>query len=152
MWLDDVLPQATIRSVWGNSVRDRIVQTFDTMAEANSHLSVLPDGATCYVAATQDTYVRRAGVWRALSAKLVSGVTAADISASVGTTVNLVTLSVPAGYRQALFVWRIYATPVQADWDYAFIANLYVDGGATNVAIGRFGMMKGANGLAAPHT
>lgn len=49
MWIDDVIPGAVIRSAaWGNTVRDRIVQTYATRAERDAH--PLPDGSLCTTA------------------------------------------------------------------------------------------------------
>jgi hypothetical protein len=99
-WLDDVVTRTTIRSVWGNTVRDRGHHIFDTPSEANAHVANLPDGATCYVTSTGLEYVRRAGVWRLRLPTLIKGVVTGwrlNYSAPMQTGV----LTVPAGYATA---------------------------------------------------
>lgn len=63
MWLDDVIPHQTIRSVWGNSIRNRVVQTFDTIAERDAHTAGLPDGAVATVTAEKVDFVLVGGAW-----------------------------------------------------------------------------------------
>lgn len=63
-WIDDVLPQTTIRSVWGNGVRDRTVHQFASKAERDAVASSkLVDGMACYTAAEQILWLRRGGAW-----------------------------------------------------------------------------------------
>lgn len=66
MWLDDVASLQTIQSVWGNSVRNRIVQTFDTKTERDSHNAALPNGSVAVTLDTGIVYVKQAGAWSVL--------------------------------------------------------------------------------------
>jgi hypothetical protein len=61
-WIDDVVTRTTIRSVWGNSIRDSVVLHFATKAERNTTAHPV-DGMCCYCADTQSVYLYRAGAW-----------------------------------------------------------------------------------------
>jgi len=50
-WIDDVVTHTTIRSVWGNSVRDRVVHQFATTAERDGPTVHPVDGMCCHTAA-----------------------------------------------------------------------------------------------------
>jgi hypothetical protein len=99
MWIADVAPYATIQSLWGNNVRDRVVQTFTDPSEANAHVASLPEGATCVIASSGLEYVKRSGVWKLRNTALAIG------SIQDGGFTNLgmwsATLNAPSGYVYA---------------------------------------------------
>ena len=98
-WLTDVAPYTVIQSAWGNSVRDRIVQTFTDMNEANAHLAALPDGALVNIGTT--LYIKRGGAWKLLLPTVIAGTVFG--ATSPGQTNALVAqITVPAGYSLAL--------------------------------------------------
>lgn len=63
-WLNDVAPNDTIQSLWGNTIRSRVVWTFDTIAERDSHGPTMPVGTLAVVLATDTLYERRGAGWR----------------------------------------------------------------------------------------
>lgn len=101
MWIDDVVTLTTIASTWGNNIRNRIVQTFDTISEANTRLAALPDGARCYVAATALEYVKRSGAWRLAVPIVVKGNVAGNPAIGNAAAFQSAALTVPAGYAVA---------------------------------------------------
>lgn len=58
-WLADVVPYATIQSLWGNQIRDRVVMTFANVAERDANAAKMPEGQLAYCVAEQSLYVRR---------------------------------------------------------------------------------------------
>jgi len=63
-WIADVVPQTTIRSVWGNGIRDRTIHQFASKAERDAvAANVLVDGMQCWTAAEQTLWARRGGQW-----------------------------------------------------------------------------------------
>lgn len=64
-WLDDVVPQTTIRSVWGNSIRDRVVMTYANKGERDAQPSP-KEGMVCHVADIDIVYLRHANTWQVL--------------------------------------------------------------------------------------
>lgn len=105
MWIDDVVSLATIQSVWGNNVRNRLVQTFANMAEANTRLAALPTGAVCHLDDTGLMYHKYGGIWRAVFPTMVAGAigTGQGFFITGGDTQNIFTINLPAGYRMGRF-------------------------------------------------
>lgn len=106
-WIADVITHTTILSTWGNSIRDRVVQTFDSLAEANTHLSV-PDGALMRVPTVdRHLYQKQSGAWVPATPAPLFGALANLFPApgiTPGTTAQLAAMTVPAGY-QCVAVW-----------------------------------------------
>jgi len=65
-WIDDVVSHTTIRSVWGNQVRDRVVHVFASKAERDAQAHP-QDGMLCHTSDTHITYVRVSGQWWVLA-------------------------------------------------------------------------------------
>jgi hypothetical protein len=62
VWIADVVPFATIQSLWGNQIRDRVVHDFASKAERDAH--PLPNGSVCITLDSNIVYVKNnAGVW-----------------------------------------------------------------------------------------
>ena len=61
-WIDDVVSHTTIRSVWGNNIRNHVVHTVASKAERDA--TVVPqEGMRVYCADTRFTYVRVGSAW-----------------------------------------------------------------------------------------
>jgi len=91
-WLDDVLPQTTIRSVWGNTVRNQLVQSFANVPERDSHAASLPDGALAYCIAEDRLFMRRAaspGGWRTMSMPYTSYTPGVRVGANMVPPANI---------------------------------------------------------------
>ena len=65
-WIDDVVTHTTIRSVWGNTMRDHVVHVFASKAERDAQ-AVPRDGMLCHTSDTHITYVRVGGAWYVLA-------------------------------------------------------------------------------------
>ena len=106
MWIADVVTLQTVSSVDHNNRRDRLVQTFDSMAEANAHVATLPDGALCAIAPSEAIYVRRGGAWHLLVPTLVKG-SVHGAGFDVAATLGSATLTVPAGYAMCALTYTV---------------------------------------------
>lgn len=102
-WLADVVPYTPIQSVWGNGVRNRIVQTFTDAAERNTHTAALPDGALAFTADTGTLWLKRAGAWVPTQPVRVPG-TVKTVVAPGGPN-EAATLTTPAGYASGVLWW-----------------------------------------------
>ena len=103
-WIADVAPYTTILSQWGNNIRNRIVQTFDSQSEMNAHAASLPDGSLATLPGDYALYCKR-GTFKPTTARgvygtPVAGVASADIQ---GQEVKVNSFVIPAGYRSAIF-------------------------------------------------
>ena len=58
-WIDDVVTHTTIRSVWGNTIRDHVVQVFTNRSERDTNAAKMIEGDLCYVVTEKALYVRR---------------------------------------------------------------------------------------------
>lgn len=97
-WLTDVAPYSVIQSSWGNSVRDRIVQTFADWNEANAHIGQLPENSIAAIGAYY--YRKLSGAWRPLlPAHAYGQVFSANLISNPSTIASLMT---PVGYSVAL--------------------------------------------------
>jgi hypothetical protein len=101
-WISDVVPYSTILSTWGNNIRNRIVQTFDSVAEMNSHAASLPDGSLATVPGDHTLYAKR-GTFKPQTPLLVTGTVYSGVSGADtgGVGYKASDLVVPAGYRVA---------------------------------------------------
>src|SRR5262245_3369214 len=93
-WITDVAPQTTIRSVWGNSVRDCIVHQFADLTEANAH--ALPNGTHAAIAGVP--YLRKAGVWTLLRPTVVWSNNVGNGTTTGNIAKDAATFAIPAGY------------------------------------------------------
>lgn len=59
-WIDDVVTHTTIRSVWGNTIRDHTVGIFANVAERNANGPKVIEGALTWSIAEAELAVRRA--------------------------------------------------------------------------------------------
>lgn len=121
MWIDDVVSHQTIRSTWGNSIRDRIVQTFDTLAERDTHLATLPNGAVVFVAETGLLYDKVQNAWRPLQAAFAQGTAQGGPHGGglvqIGETIILNSMNLPGGFRFAHIEWVFRVTQAfNANW------------------------------------
>jgi hypothetical protein len=66
-WIDDVITRTTIRSVWGNAIRDRVVHQFASKAERDASNVHPVEGMCCQLADSGFMYVRRQGAWWVLA-------------------------------------------------------------------------------------
>lgn len=66
-WIDDVVTHTTIRSVWGNTIRDRVVHQFASKAERDAATVVPVEGMMCQLADSGFVYVRRQNAWWVLA-------------------------------------------------------------------------------------
>jgi hypothetical protein len=61
-WIADAVPYATIRSSWGNTVRDHVYQSFASVAERDAQ-AVPKEGMKCWCTAEQIEFVYTQGQW-----------------------------------------------------------------------------------------
>lgn len=59
----NVVDGALIASAWGNEIRDRTLQVFQTVVERNAGWANPPDGAHCVTLDTYTMWQRRGGTW-----------------------------------------------------------------------------------------
>lgn len=122
MYIPDVhVKDQLSSSQWGNLIRDRTIQTFDSLAEANIHLPTLPEGAIAHFTDIGNMYHKVNGQWRPLNPLIVTGTNHADQQVgppelSGGVPFMMVTLAVPPGYRSMFFHWQVTIQPYQLDW------------------------------------
>lgn len=104
VWIDDVVAHTTIRSVWGNQVRDRVVQTFGTLAEAQTHLAALPQGSVIHTDDSGLLYHKFAGAWKPVFPAVVEGtpVNTNGYYLTAGVTATIFNAAIPAGYRYVM--------------------------------------------------
>jgi hypothetical protein len=91
--IDDVVAGQPIESAWGNEIRDKIVHTVATVATLPSGVD---DGGLAYVEATDETYLRRSGVWIPTKRPLMQSEIGTTWTApSLGTWVQCVAVTFP---------------------------------------------------------
>lgn len=144
MWIDDVVTHTTIRSVWGNQVRDRLVQTFADMGEANTRLAALPTGSVCHLDSTGLLYHKFANSWRPMLPATVDGAVAGGGLYLTGQqSGNILTYTIPAGYGRGLWslmvMMNAIGQPVAAD------VSVYNGGGATLIGKGQYRVFNAAD-------
>jgi len=146
MWIDDVVSHATIRSTWGNSIRDRVVKDFANAADRDSHTAQVVDGTLATTADDQRLWRKHAGVWLPALPYMAQGTNGADTNLANGQVFNnAVTMQLPAGYRWGLFTWMVLlSTPAALDWRAE--ARLYTAGGGNLIgAAQQWGHANGAS-------
>lgn len=134
-WLPDVAPYGTIQSLWGNSIRDRVVQTFADRAEADSHLASLPNGAVVHLDSDGTLLTKTAGVWRPVFPGIVRGTNAPQTSIAAGAGLDAITAVIPAGYRYAVVLCTLVVDiggGVNSPW--AYDARILTSAGGVGIA------------------
>lgn len=63
-WLPNVQPQQPIASTWGNTIRDRTMTVFDTIAQRDAQLPAPTAGMSCYVISEGIAYLHSGSAWR----------------------------------------------------------------------------------------
>src|SRR5436189_6225534 len=117
--LDDVITQTTIRSVWGNTLRDQAVTQYATVAERDAKTSVTPDGSLCTVTATGIVYVKWSGTWRNIlpTPPLLPLLLVGNVNAGGGVMgggmpqATYGTCATPVGYTSAWAEYHVYVAP-----------------------------------------
>lgn len=125
-WIDDVVTLTTIASTWGNRVRDRIVQTFDSAGERDTRTAALPTGSVCNVADSGLLYVKQGGAWRPVFPAVVHGFPG-HLNLTPGAAGQLCAVATPAGFRSAVFLFQGLCSTASA-LDYYFETRVYCDG------------------------
>lgn len=138
-WIADVVTRTTIRSVWGNQIRDRTVQAFANAGERDAHATV-PDGALNVPLDSGIVERKWQGVWRQV-APLAFRATGLAVVVQPGQTQRSFGTLAGPGYRSALFAYyaRIgLVSPPSAGVLPILTVNVYVGGSLwfqTNAAI-----------------
>jgi hypothetical protein len=135
VWLDDVVSHTTIHSVWGNGVRNQLVQIFDTTAERDSRTAVLPNGSECWVLANSAHYVKLGGAWQRTNplrlAVAGTGGVMDDMFAVVAT------IHTPDGFSRAQLSYSVFMDGTEfTDTQTATVA-MWTGAGATQVGNSR---------------
>lgn len=134
MWIADVVPEEGISSSqYGNPIRDRVVQTFTDLTEANAHVASLPVGATCHIEGSGYCYRKDgSGQWRPLFTYASEANVAALQGIGFDGLYTCVSTTIPAGFRAVHLVWdeTIYAGEV----DYHIEMQIVVAGLVTHIS------------------
>lgn len=134
MWISDVVALQTIQSLWGNRIRDRVVQTFDSTGEAETNKAALPEGAMCSIPSIRQVFVKLANIWTPIAPLTYTGAIlyGGNIDQPlVQTTARLV---IPAGFRSAMINYRVFAVTADQVSVSTAEAKLYTANGGTQVA------------------
>lgn len=138
-YIADVAPSTTIRSVWGNQIRDATVAAYSSTAERDLKTSVTPDGALCTVAATGLAYVKSSGAWRPLEPALLTGhlqTTYSNVPWAAGQyTLTGATCATPAGYRSARIDYRVWLAPIDGVTPVQVQLKLFTNNGGTQIQV-----------------
>lgn len=63
---NQVVPDTPIASQWGNSIADRTVQSYDSVADRDNRWVAPQPGSVCYTVVEDEFWIRVAGVWKLL--------------------------------------------------------------------------------------
>jgi hypothetical protein len=142
----DVAPNEKIASTWGNEIRDRTAQVFASNAERDSQWPAVPDGAVCVTVDTGILWLRRAGVWVAISpGALPTAYSVATTAITLAGTIQFISplISLPPQHGSALILLQVQlnitAPPA------AVSCAVQLSGGA-NGAAGSQGFFNGGGG------
>lgn len=106
----DVTDGALIETAWGNAIRDRAVERYDTYAQLKSQLPSPADGAVALTLDDGRVYYRRAARWYTRATGQIASI-ASDVGGTINLTAALVTLdaitggSAAAGFNADKTVW-----------------------------------------------
>jgi hypothetical protein len=102
-WISDVVPYSTILSTWGNSIRDRIVQTFSDGNEMAAHAGSLPDGSLATLPNDYQLYTKR-GTFKPQIPQRFKGSPASGTAGAntQGQQFLANTVLIPAGFRSGI--------------------------------------------------
>lgn len=127
-WLTDVATGQQILSSWGNSIRNRIVQTFTDVSEMNSKIGVVPNGSIANLDAGGPTYRLYGGTWVPMQPLVVRAAGSGGAYLTNGQAAAIFSATIPPGYVMATHFVSLSINWIGAQGGY-FQLRIYHGGG-----------------------
>jgi hypothetical protein len=131
-WLTDVATGQQILSTWGNNIRNRIVQTFTDMSEANAYLGTVPNGSVCNLDSGGPTYRKFGGAWTPIMPKLIPAAASGGAYLTPGQSAVIFSNTIPPGYVMCQHFVNISFSTINSSCP--FEVRIYHAGGSFLVA------------------
>ena len=103
-----VVGGAFVMPTWGNEIRDRTLQVFQTTQERDAGWLSPPNAAHCITLDTYTTWVRKAGAWTAVTAVRQGGFSTGDVNFPQAGSGGLVNVQPPQQPWPTLFNLTIH--------------------------------------------
>jgi hypothetical protein len=115
-WIPDVVPDQTIESAWGNTIRDRTITPFANAAARNTAIPAPKEGMTVWLDDTNRMETWDGAAWVGVNvgnaAKAYRLGQAGSINGAAGVLTSWATMLIPADPRPGLLVVAVQVTAV----------------------------------------